>query len=100
MKRGMGVRGNQPLMLELPAYHWPHLRNLAVSLWERAKIFLTRVGTIILSLMIILWFLSTFPGPPDNAIHPPIYYSLGVALLSFVVVSLLDRRPATLASAI
>ena len=76
MKRGMGVRGNQPLMLELPAYHWPHLRNLAVSLWERAKIFLTRVGTIILSLMIILWFLSTFPGAPDNAIHPPIYYSL------------------------
>jgi len=62
MKRGMGVRGNQPLMLELPAYHWPHLRNLAVSLWERAKIFLTRVGTIILSLMIILWFLSTFPA--------------------------------------
>lgn len=76
MKRSMGVRGNQPLLLELPAYHWPHLRNLAVSLWERAKIFLTRVGTIILSLMIILWFLSTFPGAPDNAIHPPIYYSL------------------------
>ena len=76
MKRGMGVKSKQALLLELPSYHWPHLRNLAVSLWERAKIFLTRVGTIILTLMIILWFLSTFPGPPDNAIHPPIYYSL------------------------
>ena len=76
MKRSMGSKAKQALLLELPSYHWPHLRNLAVSLWERAKIFLTRVGTIILTLMIILWFLSTFPGPPDNAIHPPIYYSL------------------------
>ena len=76
MKRSMGSKTKQALLLELPSYHWPHLRNLAVSLWERAKIFLTRVGTIILTLMIILWFLSTFPGPPDNAIHPPIYYSL------------------------
>src|SRR5471032_1718502 len=40
------------------------------------QIFLTRVGTIILTLMIILWFLSTFPGPPDHATHPPIYYSM------------------------
>ncbi len=76
MKRGMGSKRMQPLMLELPAYHWPHLRNLAVSLWERAKIFLTRVGTIILTLMILLWFLSTFPGAPDGATHPPIYYSM------------------------
>jgi len=76
MKRGMGTSGKQALLLELPSYHWPHLRNLAVSLWERAKIFLTRVGTIILTLMIILWFLSTFPGPPDHATHPPIYYSM------------------------
>ncbi|CDG81008.1 ferrous iron transport protein B [Janthinobacterium agaricidamnosum NBRC 102515 = DSM 9628] len=76
MKRGMGSKRMQPLMLELPAYHWPHLRNLALSLWERAKIFLTRVGTIILTLMILLWFLSTFPGAPDGATHPPIYYSM------------------------
>ncbi|WP_300759780.1 ferrous iron transporter B [Janthinobacterium sp.] len=76
MKRGMGGTGKQALLLELPSYHWPHLRNLAVSLWERAKIFLTRVGTIILTLMIILWFLSTFPGAPDHATHPPIYYSM------------------------
>ena len=37
---------------------------------------MTRVGTIILSLMILLWFLSSFPGAPDNAIQPPIYYSV------------------------
>ncbi|MEC5162442.1 MULTISPECIES: ferrous iron transporter B [unclassified Janthinobacterium] len=76
MKRFMGGGRQHPLMLELPSYHWPHLRNLAVGLWERAKIFLTRVGTIILTLMILLWFLSSFPGAPDGATHPPIYYSL------------------------
>jgi ferrous iron transport protein B len=75
VKRTAG-RGRPPLlMMELPDYHWPNLRSLAFGLWERAKIFLTRVGTIILSLMIILWFLSTFPGPPPGASEPAIYYS-------------------------
>ncbi|WP_295991074.1 ferrous iron transporter B [Rugamonas sp.] len=76
MKRTMGGSHQQPLMLELPAYHWPHLRNLALGLWERAKIFLSRVGTIILTLMVLLWFLSSFPGAPEGASHPAIYYSL------------------------
>ena len=52
-----------PLLLELPEYHWPHLNNLMIGLWERAKVFLQRVGTIILALMIVLWFLSTLPCP-------------------------------------
>jgi ferrous iron transport protein B len=66
---------NHPLMLELPDYHWPHLQNLLLGLWERMKIFMTRVGTIILSLMILLWALSTFPAPPADATEPAIYYS-------------------------
>ena len=75
-KRTMGSSSEQPLMLELPSYHWPHLQNLALGLWERARIFLTRVGTIILTLMILVWFLSSFPGAPEGATHPPIYYSI------------------------
>jgi ferrous iron transport protein B len=75
-KRSMGAKGQHPLMMELPAYHWPHLQNLALGLWERAKIFLMRVGTIILTLMILVWFLSSFPGAPEGATHPPIYYSV------------------------
>ncbi|MES2322451.1 MAG: ferrous iron transporter B [Pseudomonadota bacterium] len=76
LKRTMGGNGKQPLMMELPSYHWPHLQNLAIGLWERAKIFITRVGTTILALMVLLWVLSTFPGAPEGATHPPIYYSL------------------------
>jgi ferrous iron transport protein B len=75
-KRTLGANRQQPLMLELPSYHWPHLRNLAIGLWERAKIFLSRVGTIILTLMVLLWFLSTFPGAPEGATQPAIYYSV------------------------
>ncbi|MES2149271.1 MAG: ferrous iron transporter B [Pseudomonadota bacterium] len=76
IKRTMGANRQQPLMLELPSYHWPHLHNLVLGLWERAKIFLSRVGTIILTLMVLLWFLSSFPGAPEGATHPAIYYSM------------------------
>ncbi len=76
LKRFAARNVHQSLMLELPDYHWPHLHNLLIGLWERTKIFLTRVGTIILSLMILLWFLSTFPAPPAGATQPAIYYSM------------------------
>jgi ferrous iron transport protein B len=82
-RRGAGARF-QSLLLELPAYHWPNLRNLALGLWQRVEIFLTRVGTIILALMVILWALSSFPAPPPGATGPAIQYSiaghLGAAL--------------------
>jgi ferrous iron transport protein B len=73
-----------PLLLELPSYRLPHGRNLMLGLLERAKIFLLRVGNIILALTVLLWFLSTFPGAPEGATGPAIQYSyagmLGQAL--------------------
>ncbi len=75
MKRRSGS-AQHPLMMELPAYHWPQLRTLAIGLWERAMIFLRRVGTLILTLMVLVWFLSSFPGAPEGATQPPIYYSV------------------------
>jgi ferrous iron transport protein B len=74
-KLWQGKAAHHPLLLELPSYHWPNLRNLAIGLWERVWIFLNRVGTIILTLMILLWFLSTFPAPPEGATGPAIQYS-------------------------
>ena len=64
-----------PLMMELPAYRWPSLRGLGIGLWERALIFLRRVGGIILAVTVLLWFLSSFPAPPDGATGPAIEYS-------------------------
>ena len=66
----------QPLMLELPPYRVPGLRNLVLGLWERARIFLRRVGGIIFALMVVLWFLSSFPAPPPGATGPAIQYSI------------------------
>ena len=65
-----------PLIMELPAYRMPSLRQLAMGLHERAVIFLKRVGGIILALTVLLWFLSTFPAPPEGAVGPAIQYSL------------------------
>jgi ferrous iron transport protein B len=64
-----------PLLLELPEYRWPNVRNLLLGLWERLRIFLQRVGTIILALMIVLWFLSSYPSPPEGAVGPAIQHS-------------------------
>jgi ferrous iron transport protein B len=74
--RSRGGARFHSLMLELPAYHWPNLRNLGIGLWQRVEIFLSRVGTIILSLMVILWALSSFPAPPHDATGPAIQYSI------------------------
>ncbi|HMR02406.1 MAG TPA: ferrous iron transporter B, partial [Candidatus Competibacter phosphatis] len=68
--------GRQPLLMELPSYKWPNPANVLLGLLERARIFMRRIGTIILSVLVLLWFLSTFPAPPVGATEPPIYYSL------------------------
>ena len=75
-KRVWTRRRYQPLMLELPPYRMPSLRNLALGLWERGMIFMKRVGGIIFALMVILWFLSSFPAPPPGATGPAIQYSI------------------------
>jgi ferrous iron transport protein B len=84
-RRGHGA-GLQALMLELPAYHWPNLRNLGIGLWQRVEIFMSRVGTIILALMVILWALSSYPAPPPGASGPAIQYSVAGHLGAWLAV--------------
>ena len=86
LKRMGSAQGPQPLMLELPAYHMPNIRSLAIGLWQRVEIFLTRVGTIILSLMVVLWALSSFPAPPPGATGPAIQYSIAGHIGSWLAV--------------
>lgn len=75
MTRGVAA-AEHPLLLELPAYRLPRLRNLALGLWQRATIFLSRVGTIIVTLNVLLWALSSFPPPPAEAAGAAINWSL------------------------
>ena len=65
-----------PLIMELPPYRLPALRSLGQGLYERAAIFVKRVGGIILALSVLLWVLSTFPAPPEGATEPAIHFSL------------------------
>ncbi len=75
MKKWRRDKSEHPLLLELPSYRVPHPRDLLIGLWERAWIFLRRVGGIILALTILLWFLLSFPGAPEGATGPAIDYS-------------------------
>ncbi len=75
LKRFTARQLMHPLMMELPSYHWPRLRNVAIGLWQRATIFIKRVGGIILLFTVVLWFLASFPMPPAGATGAAIEYS-------------------------
>jgi len=49
-----------PFVMELPAYHMPGLKGVLIHMWERARSFVIKAGTVIFLACIILWFLSTF----------------------------------------
>ena len=65
----------RPLMMELPSYHLPTVSNIAIGIWHRVKIFMKRVGGIILFLTILLWFLASYPAAPIGATGAAIEYS-------------------------
>ena len=75
MKRLRRDRHEHALMLELPSYRLPYPRDILIGLWERARLFMVRVGKIILSLTVILWILSTYPTPPADWAGTAIDYS-------------------------
>ncbi len=77
-------REQYPLLLELPSYRLPMAYHLLMGLRERGWIFIRRVGTIILALNIVIWFLATFPGAPENATMPAIDYSFAGQLGHFM----------------
>jgi ferrous iron transport protein B len=62
------LKGAPPLMImELPPYRLPAVRDVVFHMIERAWLFLRRAGTVILGISIILWFLAAYPKAPDGA---------------------------------
>ena len=49
-----------PFVMELPPYHVPTVKGVLIHVWERAKAFMIKAGTIIFSICIVIWLLSTF----------------------------------------
>lgn len=68
-------KSDHMLLMELPSYRFPDIKNVWIGLLDRARIFLKRVGGIIFALAILLWFLCTFPQPPEGATMPAIDYT-------------------------
>ncbi len=66
---------SEPFLMELPTYKAPDPLNVLRNVLQRGMIFLRRAGTIILSMMILIWFLSSVPGAPAGAPGPAIDYS-------------------------
>ena len=69
-----------PFMLELPDYKMPRLKSIAIGVYTRAKMFLQRAGTTIFSMMVLIWFLASFPLAPAGAIEPAINFSLAAMI--------------------
>ncbi|PHR61913.1 MAG: ferrous iron transporter B [Robiginitomaculum sp.] len=62
LKKTLTKGATSPLLLEMPSYKIPSIKDYFLGLWQRAMIFMTRAGRIILPASIIVWFLSTYPN--------------------------------------
>jgi len=58
----------------------PRPRSIAIGVYTRAKMFLQRAGTTIFSMMVLIWFLASFPTAPAGAEEPAINYSLAAMI--------------------
>ncbi len=59
--RNTTMRGEaSPFIMELPVYHMPGAKNLALHLWDKAKHFIQKAFTIIVASCIVIWFLTNF----------------------------------------
>jgi ferrous iron transport protein B len=75
---------SEPFLIELPAYKLPDPMNVLRGVLLRGKIFLRRAGTIITSMMVLIWFLSSFPAAPAGATAPAIDYSFAGVIGHFI----------------
>ncbi len=65
------LKGKPPMMImELPPYRLPRIKDVSLHMVERAGLFLRKAGTVILGISVVLWFLSTYPKLPDPAATP------------------------------
>jgi ferrous iron transport protein B len=51
-----------PFIMELPIYHRPDIKTIAMAMWTRTLSFIRKAGTVILAVSVMIWFLSYFPA--------------------------------------
>ncbi len=64
-------------VMELPPYHLPQVRAVAISAWERAGLFLKKAGTIIFGAVVLVWILGSLPFGVEYGSHESIIGQIG-----------------------
>jgi ferrous iron transport protein B len=63
----------KPMVLELPTYKIPSLRNALLTARDQGLVFLKTAGTVIVAICIVMWWLSAYPrvepGPEVQALR-------------------------------
>jgi ferrous iron transport protein B len=67
-KKIMKVKRTSMLLMELPSYHIPQLKNLWKTIVFQSKTFLTKVGSVVVVLSICIWILVSFPMKDDGSV--------------------------------
>ncbi len=76
--RKLFFRGKpSPLIMEMPPYRMPTVKSSAIHMWEKGSMFLKKAGTIIFLGVVIIWFLSTYPGGAGSDIENSYVAMLG-----------------------
>ena len=52
-------------VMELPPYRWPTTRGIFMHMWDRSKVYLRKMGGVILIASAVLWALGTYPKNPE-----------------------------------
>ncbi|HEY0225568.1 MAG TPA: ferrous iron transporter B, partial [Mycobacterium sp.] len=58
-----------PFTMELPPYRFPSPKNVLITMWDSAKMFLRKAGTIILGTSLVLWVLLNLPAREAETVH-------------------------------
>ena len=80
---------NSPFVMEMPLYHLPNWRGIALVTWHHIRAFVTRAGSVILLVSVVVWLLSTFPG---TSMDESFLASIGHALAPVGALMGLDWR--------
>ncbi len=71
LNKGVMRGANAPMILEMPSYQMPSIKGILLLVWQRAKAFLLRAGTVIFGISILIWAASTYPksDSPDASVR-------------------------------
>ena len=61
-RKWMFPGASEPFIMEMPPYHLPTLRSIAIHMWERSILYLKKAGTLILAASILIWFITNYPA--------------------------------------